>query len=79
MSYDSFRPEADDNVFTEPEKPIEAVSAAGYTSRARRRQGNFLGMTAMQRFIIAVMILMMTCLLGAFFLLVTQRIVPPLY
>lgn len=77
MSYDSFRPEADDNVFVEPEKPTEEVPAVGLPSRTRRKQGNFLGMTALQRFIIAVMILMMTCLLGIFFLLVTQRIVPP--
>jgi hypothetical protein len=76
MSYDRFRPEADDNVFMEPEKPAEDAPPAGFTPSLRRRRGNFLGMTAMQRFIIAVMIMMMTCLLGTFFLLVTQRIVP---
>ena len=77
MSYDSFRQEADDNVFVEPEKPSEEVPAVGFTPTPRRRRGNFLGMTAMQRFIIAVMLFMMTCLLGTFFLLVTQRIVLP--
>jgi hypothetical protein len=77
MSYDSFRQEADDNVFMEPEKPSQEEPAVGFTPRPRRRRGNFLGMTALQRFIIAVMLLMMTCLLGTFFLLVTQRIVLP--
>jgi hypothetical protein len=40
-------------------------------------QSNFLGMTAPQRFVIAVMLFLMTCILGTFFLLVTERIVPP--
>jgi hypothetical protein len=77
MSYDSFRQQADDNVFIEPEKPADAPADAP-VRRARRRRGDFLGMTAVQRFIIAVMLLMMTCLLGTFCLLVTQRIVPPM-
>ena len=78
MSYDSFRQQADDNVFQEPEKPAEETVSGIPSRRSRRKRGNFLGMTAMQRFIIAVMVLMMTCLLGTFCLLVTQKIVPPL-
>jgi len=78
MSYDSFRQQADDNVFQEPEKPAEETVSGIPYRRSRRKRGNFLGMTAMQRFIIAVMLLMMTCLLGTFCLLVTQKIVPPL-
>jgi hypothetical protein len=73
MSYDSFREQADDNVFLEPEKPTEAAPATP-PRRARRQRGNFLGMTAVQRFIIAVMLLFMTCLLGTLCLLVTQKI-----
>jgi hypothetical protein len=76
MSYDSFREQADDNVFVEPEKPAEAAPAAP-KRRARRRRGNFLGMTAVQRFIIAVMLLFMICLLGTLCLLVTQKIYFP--
>lgn len=78
MSYDSFRQQADDNVFQEPEKPAQDPAANRPSLRERRKRGNFLGMTAIQRFIIAVMLLMMTCLLGTFCLLVTQRIVLPL-
>jgi hypothetical protein len=40
------------------------------------RRAQFLGMTAPQRFVIAFMLLMMTCILGAFCLLVTEKIVP---
>ena len=40
-------------------------------------QGRFLGMTALQRFIIAFMLLALTCLFSALCLLVTQRVVPP--
>jgi hypothetical protein len=76
MSYDSFRDQADDDVFVEPEKPVEPVPATS-TRRVRRRRGNFLGMTAMQRFIIAVMLLFMVCLLGTLCLLVTQKIYFP--
>jgi hypothetical protein len=43
-----------------------------------QRRTNFLGMTAPQRFVIALMLLMMTCILGTFCLLVTEKIVPPL-
>jgi len=41
-----------------------------------QRRANFLGMTAPQRFVIALMLLMMTCILGTFCLLVTEKIVP---
>jgi hypothetical protein len=76
MSYDSFREQADDNVFVEPEKPA-GTSPAAPKRRARRQRGNFLGMTAVQRFIIAVMLLFMICLLGTLCLLVTQKIYFP--
>ena len=36
-----------------------------------------LGMTPIQRFIIVVMILMMTCIMGSFCLLVTEKVAPP--
>jgi len=37
----------------------------------------FLGMTPVQRLVIAVMILMMVCVMGTFFLLVTEKIYLP--
>jgi hypothetical protein len=78
MNYDSFR-EGDENLFKEPEKPVKQEEAGVTPQRVQRqRRGNFLGMTAVQRFIIAVMLLVMTCLLGILCLLVTQRMVPTL-
>lgn len=43
-----------------------------------QRRTDFLGMTAPQRFVIAVILLLMTCILGTFFLLVTEKIVLPI-
>jgi hypothetical protein len=40
-------------------------------------QGQFLGMSPAQRFLIAILILLIACLLSTFCLLVTQKIVPP--
>ncbi len=42
-----------------------------------RPTGHFLGMTAIQRFFIALMLLAMVIILGVLFLLVTSKIVPP--
>lgn len=62
--------------FEQPEEEQPALKRVA-RRRSRYTQTRFLGMTAPQRFVIAVMLLMMTCLLGTFCLLVTQRIVPP--
>lgn len=39
---------------------------------------HFLGMTPFQRFVIAVLLLLATCILSSFCLLVTERVVLPL-
>ena len=40
-------------------------------------QTGFLGMTAQQRFVLAIMILLMVCILGSFFLLITGSVALP--
>lgn len=40
-------------------------------------QPGFLGMTPQQRFVIAVMILLMVCIIGSFFLLITGSVALP--
>ena len=40
-------------------------------------QPGFLGMTPQQRFVIAVMVLLMVCIVGAFFLLITGSVALP--
>lgn len=37
-------------------------------------QSQFLGMTPVQRFVVAAMILVMICILGSFFLLITETV-----
>jgi len=39
----------------------------------------FLGLKPVQRFFLAVMLLMMTVVLGTLFLLVTSKIIPPFF
>jgi hypothetical protein len=68
---DDFRQQADASILDE-ELPPEPEQ----TPR-RRSSGRFLGMTPFQRFIIAVILLTITCLLSSFCLLVTERVVPP--
>ncbi len=54
----------DEDVFAYEEEEVE-------------EQGLFLGMTAIQRFVIAIMLLFMICILSSFCLLVTERISLP--
>jgi hypothetical protein len=37
---------------------------------------NFLGMTAVQRFVLALMLFLMVCVMGTFFLMLTGKISP---
>ncbi len=69
---EEFRQQADEGSLfeEEPIMPAEEVTPA-------RRDGRFLGMTAVQRLIIAILLLVITCLLSTFCLLVTERVVPP--
>jgi hypothetical protein len=65
---DDLRQQADAAPFEEEEEPRR---------RPRRNRKQFLGMSAFQRFIISLLLLLITCLLGVFTLLVTERIVLP--
>jgi hypothetical protein len=44
-----------------------------------RPQGPFLGMTAPQRFLLALMLFLMVLVLGTFFLVLTERLVFPFF
>lgn len=71
---DEFREQASTSPFIEED--LEEM----YTEDRAEHQPaqRFLGMTPGQRFVISLMLLMMACLLGAMFLLVTGKVVPPL-
>ncbi len=60
------QPEPTPEVEVEEEKP-------------RKESATFLGLTAPQRFIISLFILMMTCLLGGFCLVLTDKVVIPFF
>lgn len=51
----------DDDLFKDIE---EDESPASVPVRKKRRSGNFLGMTAQQRFLISVMLMIAVCMLG---------------
>jgi len=67
---DDFREQAGSEAFIEEELP--AVE-----ERPRRPARRFLGMTPQQRFVISLMLLMITCILSSFCLLVTEKIYLP--
>ena len=60
----------EDAVFLEDEDPLDYKNDHASSGA----QSKFLGMTPEQRFVIAVMILMMVCIMGSFFLLITGSV-----
>ena len=53
------------DLYTEPELSAEPVAATpARRKRKRRNRNNFLGMTAQQRLLVAVMLMFATCILG---------------
>jgi hypothetical protein len=68
--FDNLRDDSS-NTFSED---IEAKyqPAAGYTGRSGSKR--FLGMTSMQRFVIAVLLMLTVCIFGAMALLLMGRI-----
>lgn len=65
---DDLRSDADFEEEEENEYEYQEAEAA----TAAPTQTQFLGMTPVQRFVIALLILMMVCIMGSFFLLITE-------
>ncbi len=59
----------DDDDFENPPEENEPVKR-----RSGKRPGKFLGMTAFQRFLISIMIMVTACILGTACLLITGKI-----
>jgi len=70
---DDLRQQTDDGFYSEEEEE-ESYAFEEVSSPA---SAQFLGMTPPQRFVIATMLLLMVCVLGLFFLLVTEKIYLP--
>lgn len=71
--FDDFRKQNEDSTF--PDDEINEEVSFGISDQDHQ----FLGMTPVQRFIVAVMLLLMTIILGVLFLLVTSKIAPPFF
>ncbi len=69
---DNLREQAASSSFLpDEETESSALEARRPIRRPRRKQ--FLGLTSLQRFIIAVLLMLTVCLLGAMFLLITGK------
>jgi len=66
---DDFREQADSSLLFDDEE------GSGFEKQTKRRP--FLGMAPVQRFVIALMLLVIACVLSSFCLIVTQKIVLP--
>ena len=71
---DDLRNNANENDFFDE---IDDDLDYGYKSRKSSRANLFLGMTPIQRLVIAVLILLMACVMGSFLLLVTEKVYFP--
>ena len=69
---DNLRDDSSSRPFFEDEAQFQPAETA-FVPEAPRRSGRFLGMTAIQRFVIAVMLMIMVCLVGAMCALATGR------
>ena len=72
--FEDFRKQADEADF-----PVEEQEEELLVETSHKSNGRFLGMTPVQRFIIALMLLFMIIILGVLFLLVTEKIVLPIF
>ena len=68
--FDNLREQANSTPFYEDEAQFQSVEGTNLASPSSSR---FLGMTPMQRFVISVMVMVMVCLVGAMFLVVTGK------
>lgn len=70
--FEDFRKQAEEADFSDDDQEAELR-----VKTSRNNNGRFLGITPVQRFIIALMLLFMIIILGVLFLMVTSKIVLP--
>ena len=72
--FDNLREQANSSPFYEEEAQFQqAASTTTAAAPQRRSSGRVLGMTAAQRFFIAVMLMFAVCIIGALVLFVTGK------
>jgi len=69
---DNLRDDAASSFYEEDTVPPEEAQV--FEPPKRRKNGNFLGMTPVQRFVLALMLMLTVCVLGSMCLLLTNRI-----
>jgi len=72
--FEDFRKQAEEADFSDDDQEAELR-----VKTSRNNNGRFLGITPVQRFIIALMLLFMIIILGVLFLMVTSKIVLPFF
>jgi hypothetical protein len=72
--FDNLREQAESVPFYEDEAEFNQVESAPVKPPKPPTNGQFLGMTPLQRFIIAIMLLIAVCSLGSMCLLITGKI-----
>jgi hypothetical protein len=70
--FEDFRKQAEEAAFPDEDQDEELR-----IELTTNDEGRFLGMTPVQRFIVAVMLLFMTIILGVLFLIVTSKVTFP--
>ena len=68
----SFYEDEPNDLYQEPAAPAQAIVATR-RSGPRRRNARFMGMTARQRFLLSVMLLITVCVMGVLAMVVTGR------
>lgn len=73
--FDNLREQASSSPFYEEEAQFQPAAGTPAPPPVRRASGRLLGMTATQRFTLAVMLMMIVCILGSVVLLITGKVV----
>jgi hypothetical protein len=71
--FDNLRDESSSSPFYDDDKAQIQTAVGAALPNARSRSTRFLGMTAQQRFIIAVMLMIAVCVLGMMCMLITGK------
>ncbi|MBI9050688.1 MAG: hypothetical protein JEZ00_14805 [Anaerolineaceae bacterium] len=63
----------------DPNDPFPQAEEIVNASSDSEAGGNFLGMSAGQRFVIVILLFVLTCILGSFGLILTEKVVLPFF
>jgi hypothetical protein len=73
LSDDPLYEDEQNDLYKEPELAADPTIAVSPPVRRRKQSSKFLGMTAQQRFLIAVMFMFATCLIGTLAMFVMDK------